>query len=154
MNNSDIVEILPNLWLSSYKYAINEDFLENKKIKVILNCSKNIKFVNNKNITKIRIPVNDSLQLIDIELLYSKLDIITNIIDKYITKFIPVLIHCYAGKQRSATVIAAYIMKITGRPYQEVIALIRSKKSNAFKPEINFIDSLKKYENDLNKNIN
>lgn len=148
MNNL-IVEILPNLWLSSYKYALDEKFIKDKKIKVILNCTKNIKFINLPNIKKIRISVNDSLKHEDIVSLYNYLPSTVDLIEKHMNNMEPMIIHCYAGQQRSATVIAAFLIKNTNLTYLESIIFIQSKKKNAFKPGINFSNSLKKYEEDI-----
>ena len=141
-----IVEILPNLWLSGYKYACKKSFLEEKGIRLIINCSTNIEFAKDiPNIKKIRIPVNDSLQENDIDLLTIYLPKTTLILAKYFKNMEPVIVHCYAGKQRSATVIAAFLMSITKLEPRTIIALIQSKKRNAFRPCINFSKSLNEY---------
>ena len=55
----------------------------------------------------------------------------------------PVVVHCQAGRQRSAAVIAGYLMKYHGYSLENVIEFIRSKKREAFFPEVNFLDTLK-----------
>ena len=55
-------EILPYLWIGDYKDSMNIEFLHDKKIKVIINCTKDIDFFDDPefiNIKKIRIPVDD-----------------------------------------------------------------------------------------------
>ena len=149
--NTEVVEILPNLWLSGHKYAKNKGFLRSKNIKLIINCSTNIDFVDGlDDIKKIRIPVNDSLQEKDIQLLTKYLPKTSLLIEKYFNNLDPVLVHCYAGKQRSATVITSFIMKQTNLDIKMLIALIQMKKSNAFRPCINFMQSLKDYQTFLN----
>jgi dual specificity MAP kinase phosphatase len=148
--NDHLVEILPNLWLSGYKYALNPSFLKDKNIKLIINCTNTVKFIKDMDhIKKVRIPVDDNLQQDQIQLLTTYLDKTSILIENYYKHLQPILVHCYAGKQRSATIIAAYIMKMTKLDTKEIIALIQSKKSNAFKPSINFIQSLNDYHNTI-----
>ena len=148
--NNNIVEILPNLWLSSQKYALDTKFIKSKNIKVVINCTKNIEFVDLPNIRKVRVAVDDSLKQQDINKLYSFLPDVLEIIDKHMEKQDPILIHCFAGKQRSATVIAAYLMKHTKITCMESVVFIQSKKDNAFRPGINFKNALDLYYQDIN----
>ena len=62
---------------------------------------------------------------------------------------IPTIVFCFKGRQRSATLIAAFLIKNTNLTYLESIIFIQSKKKNAFKPGINFSNSLKKYVEDI-----
>jgi protein-tyrosine phosphatase len=62
-----------------------------------------------------------------------------------------VLIHCYAGMNRSATVTAAYLMTIKELTAQQAIDIIKKKKPETFTP-MNFRPALKSYEELLKKN--
>lgn len=148
------MEILPNIWIGSHKDALNNKFIKNNHIQVIINCTKTIPFSKLQNIKKIRIPVNDSLKDEDIELLYQYFDKTNKILNQTFSSLTPVLVHCYAGKQRSATVIAAFIMEVTKLDKLDIIAMIKSKKNNCFTPCINFSKSLDKFKNDLLKKNN
>ena len=58
-------EIIPNLWLSNKECAGDIQFIEDKKIDILINCTKNIPFTKtnpstNRNIQKIRIAVDDN----------------------------------------------------------------------------------------------
>jgi protein-tyrosine phosphatase len=150
--NNDIVEILPNLWLSSRKYALNKKFLKKKNIKLIINCTKTIDFIDLKNISKVRVNINDSLKDEDIDKLTDLLPKIIEIIEKFYLNLNPILVHCYAGKQRSATIIAGFIMKTTSLSIKQCIAFIQSKKKNAFRPGINFLKSLETLNYNLSQN--
>ena len=146
--NSDVVEIIPNLWLSNYKKALDKQFLIQKKINIIINCSKDIKFINSSKFKKIRIPVDDNLKDDQIELLYNYFDTTSKIIFEGFKQQKGILVHCYAGKQRSASVIAAFLMNFLNIDWREGIALIQSKKPSSFRPGINFASALQKYAND------
>lgn len=56
-----------------------------------------------------------------------------------------VVVHCFAGQQRSATVVAAYVMRQTGWTPEQTVEFIKSKKPDAFLGGVHFMDSLKKF---------
>jgi dual specificity MAP kinase phosphatase len=148
-------EIIPYLWIGDYKDSINLDFLNDKKIKVIINCTKDIQFLNDpelNKIKKIRIPVDDrpSLSYInDNMIMYNNIYDIVNKIHQYIINEIPVLVHCQAGKQRSATVIAAYYIMFGKVDVETAVNYIRSKRLQCFQPKNNFKLALEKFYNHL-----
>jgi protein-tyrosine phosphatase len=55
-----------------------------------------------------------------------------------------ILIHCQAGRSRSATILAAYIIKTFGMPVDITINLIKSKR-NIIEPNSEFINQLREY---------
>ena len=55
------------------------------------------------------------------------------------------IVHCYAGKQRSASVIAAFLINFLNIDWRKSVALIQSKKPSSFRPGINFAHALQKY---------
>jgi protein-tyrosine phosphatase len=62
-------------------------------------------------------------------------------------------VHCHAGRQRSAAVIAAYIMKYEGLDLTETIRYMRSRKPDVFRPNINFLPVLQKVESIFKKTV-
>jgi protein tyrosine/serine phosphatase len=114
-NGTSVNEIIPNLWLGNYKTAHDINFLKENKINLILNCTPDISFIDEKIIEELkietyRIPVNDSLLEKDIILMEDYLKIfIPLLFNKYIVEKKNILIHCHAGKQRSAIVVAALL---------------------------------------------
>ena len=94
-------EIITNLWLGNIIDSRNTEFLNS--IDVIVNCTKNLPFNRDDN-KHIRVYVDDNLQKEEIVSMYKHLDKITALINDYLTKGRTVFVHCYAGKQRSATV--------------------------------------------------
>lgn len=148
-------EILPYLWIGDYKDSIDLDFLHDKKIKVIINCTKDIQFLDDpefKNLKKIRIPVDDrpSISYMDDNMLmyHSVYDIVKDI-HQYIINEVPVLVHCQAGKQRSATVIAAYYIMFGKVDVETAVNYVRSKRLKCFQPKNNFQLALDKFYNHL-----
>ena len=141
-----IVEIIPNIWISDIKNAHDISFIKSHNIKIIINCSENLKFPNIQNIKQIRIPVSDSQTNKDIDNMNYYLPEICETIYKIVnhpynteTK---ILIFCFSGRQRSPTIIAAFFIKYLNINLYQAIKIIQSKLPIAFTPQINFYESL------------
>jgi len=142
-------EILPGLWLGDINSANDKKFLKGKNITAIINCTKTLPFIDDKNIEiKHRVAVRDNLEDVEIYKLYKLLNPTVNKIFTLIGDH-NVLVHCHKGKQRSATVIAAYLMKFAGMPKTEALASIKSKRPLIVSPGVNFDEALTQYEKDL-----
>jgi len=59
-----------------------------------------------------------------------------------------VLVHCHAGQQRSAAVVAAYLMS-KGMSKNDAIRYIKSRKRDAFLTGVNFDPVLTRYSASL-----
>lgn len=125
---TSVDEIIPGIWLGNYKAAIDRDFLKKNKINFILNCTPNMPLYNQiytpselDNIETYRIPVNDSLLERDFILMekYFKI-VIPLLVKKYTLEKRRILIHCHAGKQRSAIVVAALLKVLLDHDYIRV----------------------------------
>ena len=62
----------------------------------------------------------------------------------------PTLIFCENGNQKSATIIAAFLIKYGNHNKESAIKAIRSKYKSAFYPDINYIYSLEMFEQNNN----
>ena len=141
-------EIISNLWLGDIRSARSQLFFDENNIKVVLNCSKDIPFYSNYT-ENIRISVHDNLEKEEIDRLYKYFPKAVELINNKLLESKGILVHCYAGKQRSATVIAAYLMKYGNLSRKDAIQTIQSKRLISFTPLVNFDKALKLYENDL-----
>ena len=141
-------EIITDLWLGNIRDSRNAEFINN--VDVIINCSKKIPFLNNKK-KCIRIPVDDNLEKTEIMNMYRFFPKITDIIHSYLTKNKIVFIHCYAGKQRSASIVVAYLMKYLRITLKNSIKLLESKRAIVFKPLVNFENALLLFQTDVFK---
>ena len=143
MNYNEIVE---NLFIgneeSSQLYA--------DKFALIVNCSKNIHF-SNKCKKGIRIPINDDPIEINALLNYMKNTTILEQIHSSRTNKQPVLVHCFAGMQRSCAVVACYIMKYYKGTPSEAVNFIKSKRKEAFFGGVNFMKTLDMFYQSLQK---
>ena len=149
-------KIMSKIYLGNYQAAKDVEFFKDNKIKAVLNCTKDIPnhFHNKKDIEYMRIPIDDSLKEIDIKKLYEFFPCIVEFIHKHagIQKQ-NIFIHCYAGRQRSAGSVAAYLMAKYNMTPGEACKFIMDKRPEAFHfgLSLNFEDSLKKYHKDLQK---
>ena len=148
-----VCEIIPNLWLGNINIARNSKFFESNKIKLVLNCSKDISFYSNYT-KNVRIAVDDNLKSEEIDKMYKYLDKGSDLINMTINRNEGVLVHCFAGKQRSATLIAAFLMKYANLKMKDAILSIKSKRLVAFTPCINFRSALQRYEEYLSNQTN
>lgn len=157
---NSVDKIISRLWLGDHKSALDIDFLLNNNIDLIINCTPNTKFfyettdlnlLNSNIATKLkkietyRIPVNDSLLESDFILMekYFKI-VIPLLLRKYTIEKKNILVHCYAGKQRSAIVVAALLKVLSDNNYISVIP--RVKKSNLSK----YTRNIQQYQNICN----
>jgi len=142
-------EIIPRLWIGNMNDALNYGLLKNLNVKTVVNCTKDIQFINN-DLTNIRVPVDDNLEPQEIENMYKLMNRAVDLIHLSLMSGETVLVHCHAGRQRSAAIIAAYLMKYGGISPVDAIRFIRSKRNIAFFPQVNFKNAIIKYANDLN----
>ena len=141
-------EIFTNLWLGDIRDSRNSEFINS--IDVVINCTKNLPLINNSK-KSIRVFVEDNLEKEEIASLYKYLEPITKFIHVQLVNNKKVFVHCYAGKQRSASVVCAYLMKFMDLSYKESTGLIKSKRYHIFTPLPNFDAALRIWEKNITK---
>jgi protein-tyrosine phosphatase len=149
-------KIMSKLYLGNHQAAKDKKFFETKKIKAVLNCSKDIpnSFVCQKDIEYMRIPVDDSLKEVDFEKMYLMMPAIVEFIHKHIViQKHNILVNCWAGRQRSACAVAAYLIGKCDMTPSKACKLILEKRPEAwhFGLSLNFEKSLEKYYKDIQK---
>ena len=60
-----------------------------------------------------------------------------------------VLVHCFAGVSRSATVVVAYLITHRGMTYDQAIAVVREKRPKV-NPNVGFLEQLQQLKKDSN----
>lgn len=123
--------IIPRLWLGDCNASMDKDFLKTNNINVVINCTPYLPFytevhkdINTDNDDKddedeiktlnIRLSVYDSQLEKDIILMEQYLYVILpKLIELYNDNDNNILIHCRAGKQRSAIVVSALLFALT-----------------------------------------
>ena len=142
-------EILPNIWLGDMHSSVDVHFIKEKNINCVFNCTINQPFHINIEY-KYRIPVKDNLQENEIYLMYCLLDKTINLMKKHTLAGDNILVHCFAGRQRSVCIILAFLMKFGDMSLKNAFDLIKTKREVCGKPRLNFYKALKEYEANLN----
>lgn len=124
-------EVLPGLWVGSSADSRDKHFLSKHDIALVVNATKTIPFATSR-ILGFRVPVNDDPDENDNMLEY--FNVTNRIIDDTLKSGKTVLVHCYAGIQRSCALAAAYIIYTDNVPSRRAIAIIKQKKTEAFSP--------------------
>ena len=118
---------------------------------LIVNCTNEVPFTKGSK-SCIRIPLNDTPRESHL-LFYILTQIQTDIllkIHQYVLRNSPVLVHCYAGMQRSCAVVACYLIKYHNLTPIQSIEFIISKRPIAFFGKVNFLQAIEEfYKNKL-----
>jgi protein-tyrosine phosphatase len=131
-------EVIPGLYLASFIQA-RELALDSHY--VFMNCTKDLPMLG----PGVRIPVNDDLRPESIQTLYSAFPDAVKWIDSKIKKGNMVVVHCAAGQQRSAAVLAAWLMWKFGYSVDMAVEYLRSVKPDAFLTGVNFRPALEQW---------
>lgn len=149
-NNAD--EILPGLWLGNSQASQDEVFLRTHNIKTVFNCTKNLPFhpsIQNR----YRVPIDDNLQEVEIRNLELwSFEVIYKLI-REMKKGEPVLVHCAAGMQRSASVVAMYLIATQRMNWEQAHRYIKQRRAIAFYPVANFERAIVGFYNSFQKDI-
>jgi dual specificity MAP kinase phosphatase len=138
MSENPFDKIVDYLFIGSARALQTDD-----KFDMIVNCTKDslIAFPDYCQ-NCIRIPVSDEPQEYNkfMELLSQ-----TNVLERInnaVQNKENVLVHCFAGQQRSCALVACYLMKYYNLRPEEAINYIKSKRRIAFFGQINFISAI------------
>jgi protein-tyrosine phosphatase len=134
-------EILPGLYLGNAYNASNYSTIEYYNIKNILNISKELPnyFENNTNITYKKIEIIDDAENHITEWIQNIIEFVDN---KEINTENSLLVHCYMGSSRSASVILIILIYKYGFTFDEALTLIKSKR-DIVNINTNFLEDIK-----------
>jgi protein-tyrosine phosphatase len=137
-------KILEHLYLGNKEASEKYGY----QFQLVVNCTPDIKFHKDCKFC-IRLPVNDlpeeSKKLLK---LIEDTHVLEHIHASILAKK-DVLVHCYAGAQRSCATVACYLMKYHGVNPNEAINYIKSRRNVAFFGNVNFRDTINEYYNKL-----
>lgn len=153
MNSEPAHEILPGLWLGNRSASQDINWLKLHQIDTIFNCTKDIPFVQNGPKRLFRIPLDDNLEPDELRNLELWSWEVAYKLAKERAAGNHVLVHCFAGVQRSAATIAIYLVSTYRCTTEEAIQYIKSKRPIAFYGNVNFFPSIKGFETGLRKMI-
>lgn len=145
MNYQNANLVLPRLWLGNRPASQDVQWLRQNNITVVFNCTKDIPFAPIR-ANMYRVPVDDNLQADEIRnmALWSP-EIIVKLMKEYNTGA-NILVHCHAGMQRSAAVVAMLLIAKHHCTTNEAIAYTKSRRPIAFQGAANFEKSIREFE--------
>lgn len=118
-------EVLSGLWIGDIDIMYNKKFIEDNKIKLIINCTIDYKFSEHVGVQNVRIPLPNNL--------YNSIDTIKQNKDKILT-FIDsnlennhILICCVDGTNISPFIASLYLVKYGEIDKSEIKKIIQSK---------------------------
>jgi rhodanese-related sulfurtransferase len=153
MESAPAHEILPGLWLGNKAASQDTQWLRSHQIGAIFNCTKDIPFVQGIVPHMYRIPVDDNLQPDEIRNLGGWAWEICVKLNRERSQGQRILVHCFAGMQRSAAVVAMLLLANYRCTTDEAIAFIKSRRPVAFLGFANFHPAIKHFETALQKMI-
>jgi dual specificity phosphatase 12 len=140
-------QIIPNLWIGSEGDSRNPSFFKQHNIRLVVNATRNIPVTTSPDVRAYRIPVNDDPS--ENATMLEHFPIVVVVIDDVLNFDKGVLVHCRAGMQRSAAVVAAYLMWKRGYTANQALEFINSRKHETFWPVPTFEQALRAWETTL-----
>lgn len=139
-------QILPNLYLGNLQGSQDEDFFKTHGIDAVVNCTLAEPF--HPYFThrpKHRCNVEDSRTPENIEAFRQKLYPTVAFIENQIANGKTVYVHCYWGLMRSATVVAAYLIKSRGMTPEEAKRYVKERRPKALSSLYNYQELLQEF---------
>lgn len=140
----EMSEIIPGLFLGGEEAASDKTKLKEMDVTTILNITDHIPFHYESDFTYHRIPITDNLNINIRQYFERTCEIIDNIIENKQK----ILVHCYAGISRSATIVIAYIMKKNRMTMSEAYQFVEAKRK-CISPNIGFCAQLMTFEEEI-----
>lgn len=139
--------------MSGHQGALSRQLHDKLDFGLVVNCTNDVPFLSpRRESTKyIKVPINDNLKKKEIDKFYKFISDTVQLMCDCIAKGDKVLVHCHAGRQRSATIVACWLMKERRIPYREAVILVQSANVHAFTPCVNFEPVLARYEEHLRR---
>lgn len=145
LNNCD--QIIPYLYLGGVAAASDTTSLVQQGIRAVCCCVRELEFPTrefSKQVEYYRVDVED-VSREPIELFFPEA---TEFINQFVSKEMPVLVHCRAGVSRSASTVIAYLIRYQNYSLHDAFFLARSRRS-IVTPNIGFMEKLTEYEEEV-----
>ena len=144
-----LVEVDDRLFIGDIRTALSPELHRRHGFRLVVNCTTSIPFIEPKvvpGVTYTRVGVEDNGRPEEVQKLGGYIPDTVAAIDKCLLEGHTVLVHCRMGRQRSAAIIAAYLMyKYPNFTHDTAISYVRYKKRDAFLPAANFYAALRDY---------
>jgi dual specificity phosphatase 12 len=133
------------LWIGSMKDSMDTQAAARHGVGLVVNCTRDLPFVV-PGVARYRVPVDDHPD--DARDMLLHLAPAVREIDKALHRGDGVLVHCFAGVSRSASVVAAYLMYREGLTPLQAMQRVREAKPETFAPHANFAGALEAFRDD------
>ena len=137
----EATQILDNLWLGSLRSSCNREALQERNIETIISAMLGASAIYPFDFKYERAKLRD----VEDEDITGEFDNLLPVIRKELVNNRAILCHCVAGRSRSATIIAAYLIKYHGMTADEALAYIKEKRTQV-DPNPGYMRQLKEFE--------
>jgi atypical dual specificity phosphatase len=148
MSGQHANEVIPRLWIGDKFAASDPEFLAKNGITVVFNATKDLPFVESVPY-KYRVPVDDNLTKFEIDNMRKFAPETVYKLMRHYNSGHNILVHCHAGRQRSAAIVAMSLITLGRKSAAEAMEFLREKRAVAFFPAANFQDAIFGFEHDL-----
>ena len=138
--------ITPRIYLGDANNAKDANFLQSKKIMLIINCAKEIPNYFPNAVKYIRLDLNDVPEQPITDALKHASDAILHAIDHKVTTFV----HCAAGISRSSSVVIFTLMRLYDWDFQKAYSFVKNMHPRTH-PNPGFVKQLNSLQNSLQK---
>lgn len=134
-------EVIKNLFLGN-----SQDAKDMNNVDMVINCTTSLPFYAN-NALQIRILIEDNGNQDEYKKLYDAIEdnLLFEKMDELLKNKKTILCHCMAGQQRSAALIACFIIWKYNMDIYDAIGFVKSQRPIAFFGDINFMPTIKHY---------
>ena len=150
-----VTQICPGLFLGGEESALDVRLHQKLSLALVVNCSNHIPFsksANGRICHYVKVPVEDNLRVKEVNKMAKLLPSTIAKIHDTLADGKSVLVHCRLGRQRSAAVVAAYLMYRDGMTPENAMQMVKELQPDAFQPFPNFSSALVEYHTHLRVN--
>ena len=138
-------EIIPGLYLASFADVAQRG--DEAHEYYIVNCSRDLPMLGTRGV---RLAIDDAPG--ENAKMLSFFPRVTDLIRRKLREGDEVIVHCWAGQQRSAAVVVAYLMRYTSMSKERAMRFVKHKKFDAFSARPTFEPALTSWQNNLAQN--
>jgi len=131
------IEVLPGIWVNN---KFDSKLIEEKNITNIINADNDLSFMGNS--LKYNDTIRENVEKYEILKMVNYLKEITLFMKNCILKSENILIYCNSGLQKSPTLILAFLIRYGYLTKEIAIEMIRTKLIDAFKPTLEYNNSI------------
>ena len=143
-----LVEVDDRLFIGDVRAASSPELHKRHDFRLVVNCTTSVPFLEPvvvPGVTYVRVGVEDNGRPEEVQKLGENIPATVAEIDRHLSQGHNVLVHCRMGRQRSAAIIAAYLMYKYKWSHHEAITYVKHKKGDTFFPAANFYAALRDY---------